>query len=68
MANKGMGNRFPERGGGTGTRKTWRNANQTFVNYTLYRVRVRVRDRSGNLNGEKENTSDLGKQSGFCGD
>lgn len=29
---------------------------------------MRARDRSGDLNGEQERTSDLGKQSGLCGD
>lgn len=29
---------------------------------------MKARDRSGDIDGEKESTSDLGKQSGFCGE
>lgn len=40
-----------------------------FVSYTLCgEGRVKARDRSGDIDGEKESRSDLGKQSGFCGE
>lgn len=29
---------------------------------------MKARDRSGDIDGEKESRSDLGKQSGFCGE
>lgn len=32
----------------------------------MWRGRVKARDRSGDIDGERE--SDLGKQSGFCGE
>lgn len=73
MANEGMGNRFLKRRGVGGRaqerQSTWRDARQTFCElYIIWRGRVKARDRSGDMDGEKESGSDLGKQSGFCGE
>lgn len=70
VANKAMGNRFLEKSGEGAGHKTDRldleKCQPNFCElYIIWRSRVKARDRSGDIDGEKESRSDLGKQSGF---
>ncbi len=67
-----MGNRFlKRRGEGPGTRETeyLEKCQPKFCELNVvWSDRVKAKDRPGDIVGEKERSSDLGKQSGFCGE